>query len=256
MNRTPGPILFARYAYAPNSLGYCGPADHQALLEYAASGTSDGGLRQLARGFEGAYPYLELIARASRLADPLDARVVEAYWLGNDLLDEVDMRTFGAALGQRFRRRAGSRWGFLAEAVPAGAVPNHAFHVFGVYPWIGLLNGDRRDTPLAALDRCRIRWGQVISVNGDTVAVRSRPLLFDGRRLTLGPPRAEVATRSLDGVGLAGELAAGEWVSLHWHWVCDRLTPRQLVNLRAGTLRQLQISNELVSHPPAATVLG
>ena len=256
MSRPPGAILFARYAYAPNSLGYCGPVDHRALLDYAAAGSVDAGLRQLARGFEGAYPYLELIARATGRADPLDARVVEAYWLGNDLLDEVDMRTFRASLQQRFRRRAGTRWGFLAEAVPVGAVPNHAFHVFGVYPWIGLLNGDRRDTPLAALDRCRIRWGQVLSADGDEVVVRSRPLLFDGRRLALGPARAEVVERAVDGVGFVGELAAGEWVSLHWHWVCDRLTPRQLVNLRANTLRQLAIGNELVSHPPAATVLG
>ncbi|MGZ5373161.1 MAG: DUF6390 family protein, partial [Aeromicrobium sp.] len=24
----PGPVLFARYAFPPNSHGYCGPADH------------------------------------------------------------------------------------------------------------------------------------------------------------------------------------------------------------------------------------
>jgi hypothetical protein len=55
----PGPILFGRYAFGPNRLGYCGPDDSTALLEYAAAGIDDGGLRALARGFEGAYPYLE-----------------------------------------------------------------------------------------------------------------------------------------------------------------------------------------------------
>ena len=44
------------------------------------------------RGFEGAYPYLELIASENGIADPLDARVVEAYWLGNDLLEHVGPR--------------------------------------------------------------------------------------------------------------------------------------------------------------------
>jgi hypothetical protein len=253
---TPGPILFARYAYAPNSLGYCGPADSRALLEYAAGGTFDGGLRQLARSFEGAWPYLELICRATGQPDPLDARVVEAYWLGNDLLGRVDFKVFGSSLMERFRRRAGSRWGYLAEQIPIGAAPNHAFHVFGVYPWVGLLNGERRDAPLAVLDRCRIRWGQVVSVDGDQVVVMSRPLGFDGRRLALGDQRLETVTRSIDGVGLAGELLPGEWVSLHWHWVCDRLSRRQLANLRRHTLRQLEISNELVSHPAAATVMG
>ena len=28
-----GPAMFARYAFAPNQLGYCGPADAGALLE-------------------------------------------------------------------------------------------------------------------------------------------------------------------------------------------------------------------------------
>ena len=46
---TAGPILFARYAYPPNALGYCGPADSGALLEYAAGPVSDAGLAALAR---------------------------------------------------------------------------------------------------------------------------------------------------------------------------------------------------------------
>src|SRR4051794_6295545 len=74
----PGPLLFAKYAYPPNSLGYCGPRDSASLLGYGSERVVDDGLRQLARGFEAAYPYLELIARASGIADPFDRRVVEA----------------------------------------------------------------------------------------------------------------------------------------------------------------------------------
>jgi hypothetical protein len=32
-------------------------------------------------------------------------------------------------------------------------VPHHSFHVFGVYPWVGLLGSDRGETPLHVLDR-------------------------------------------------------------------------------------------------------
>jgi hypothetical protein len=252
----PGPLLFARYAYAPNSLGYCGPKDSRSLLDYGAEGVVDRGLVQLARGFEGAYPYLELIARATGMPDPLDARVVEAYWLGNDLLDQIDFRTFGASLLDRFRRRAGRSWDHLAEAIPVGAVPNHSFHVFGVYPWVGLLNGGRSDTPLTVLDRCRIRWGEVVETTGDQVVVLSRPLTFEGSRLGLGERRLETATRSNDGVGFVEELRPGDWVSLHWHWVCDRLSRRQLGNLRRHTLRQLDITNNRVAHPGPASAMS
>ena len=79
---TNGAILFARYAYPPNELGYCGPPDHRALLDYGAERAFDQGLVELARGFAGAWPYLEFIATSTGIGSPLDRRVVEAYWLG------------------------------------------------------------------------------------------------------------------------------------------------------------------------------
>ncbi|MEJ7749228.1 MAG: DUF6390 family protein, partial [Candidatus Limnocylindrales bacterium] len=96
-----GAILFARYAYQPNELGYCGPPDSRALLDYGAEQQVDRGLVELAKGFAGAWPYLELIARATGLPSPLDRRGVEAYWLGSDLLESIDMATFGNSLAER-----------------------------------------------------------------------------------------------------------------------------------------------------------
>src|SRR4029079_19764899 len=97
-----GPLLFARYAYGPNELGYCGPDAASELFGEATSGHADERtLRELAGQFEGAYPYLRLIAQANDLADPLDARVVEAYWLGNGLLDRVSPRRLGDSLDLR-----------------------------------------------------------------------------------------------------------------------------------------------------------
>ncbi len=245
-----GAILFARYAYPPNELGYCGPPDNSALFQYGASGTVDRGLIQLAQAFNGAWPYLEFIARATQVSSPLDRRVVEGYWLGGPLLDRIDMTTFGNALFDRFRKQAGTRgWSFLAEAVPEGAVPDHNFHVFGVYPWVGLLRTGRAANPLEHLDKCRIRWGQVVSVDGDQVTVLSRPLAYDGLRLSLGDARLETVQGSADGVSLVTGFRPGEWVSMHWNWVCDRLSRRQLQLLRRSLQRQLHITNDRVAHP-------
>ncbi|MDP8958434.1 MAG: GntR family transcriptional regulator [Actinomycetota bacterium] len=250
-----GLLLFARYAYAPNERGYCGPADHRALLEYGSAGEVDPGLKQLALAFAGPWPYLQLIAGANGIGDPFDGRVVEAYWLGNQLLERIDMSVFGNALRDRFRRRSGRSWAHLAEAVPAGASPHHGFHVFEVYPWVGLLSSDRGE-PLEILDRCRIRWGQVVTTRGEQVVVRFRPLTWDGKELRLGSPQRETARRALDGMGFTDDLRPGEWVALHWEWVCDRLSRRQLANLRHYTLRQLDITNRKIGHPGPAAVLG
>src|SRR5689334_5223810 len=84
-----GPLAFARFALPPNLLGYCGTEDHDALAGLARAGLDSADLVELCRSFEGAWPYLELIARGSGIRDPLDPPVVEAYWVGNGLLDRV-----------------------------------------------------------------------------------------------------------------------------------------------------------------------
>jgi hypothetical protein len=248
----PGPLLFARYAYPPNELGYCGPSDPGALLESASAGLDLAELAHLATRFAGAWPYLELIAGCNGIADPLDTRVVEAYWVGNPLLDKVTDSALLSLLSDRFEDRAGRRFGQVASAMPLGGVCQHSFHVFAVYPWLGLLRAGMEGAPLTVLDRCRIRWGYVEAVAGDLVTVRNRLLGFDGSRLLLGPEEVEVARRSLHGVGLAPAMTAGDTVSLHWDWVCDRLTPVGLANLVRCTAANLSAVNALPTPGPAA----
>ena len=248
--------MFTRYAYPPNLRGYCGPPDHGMLLEYGSSGVVDPGLLELAKSFTGPWPYLTLIAAAAGISDPFDRRVVEAYWIGNSLLDGIDVSAFGDKLDDSFRGRAGSRWAQLTKAIPQGIVPHHAFHVFGVYPWVGLLTESERGEPLEILQGCRIRWGRVVESGGDTVVVRSRPLTWDGKVIGLGPPRLETAQRAVDGRALVEDLSPGDWVALHWDWVCDRLNARQLGNLRRYSRLQLDITNERVAHPGPALILG
>lgn len=250
-----GPTLFTRFAYPPNSLGYCGTDEHHELLEYGASGVVDGGLRRLARTFEGAWPYLELIAHANGIADPLDARVVEAYWIGSPLAERVPVGMLGDSVTTRFRGAAGRDWSRLSESVD-DAVPTHAYHVFCIYPWVGLLRGSHVDEPLHVLDRCRIRWGRVETIDRDRAVVRSRHLTWDGRALSLGPPAPEIVTMAEDGLRLAEPIAPGDWVALHWDWVCDRLGPTRLRALRHFHARTLDLVNHRLAHPPPAAVLG
>jgi hypothetical protein len=246
-----GPVLFARYAYPPNALGYCGPGDPSALLGAATDGTDVDGLSHLAARFEGAWPYLQLLAACSGIDDPLDRRVVEAYWIGNPLLACVPDPVLARSMSDRFEHRVGRRFEALVSAVPAGGVPQHSFHVFAVYPWLGLLRAGKDAPAMEVLDRCRIRWGRVESVVGDSVVVTSRPLVFDGSRLALGAEQPEVARCSIGGTGFVTDLVPGDVVSLHWDWVCDRLSPIGLGWLRYCTGRNLAAVNSLPEPGPA-----
>lgn len=246
---TAGAVLFARYAYPPGALGYCGPEDARGVLEAAATGRDDPEVHRLLRGFEGAWPYLTLIAAAAGLR-PLDAAVVEAYWVGNDLLRRPTAAALGRLLEEQFHRRLSpAGWAGLTAAAGVGGVAHHSYHVLAVYPWVGLLRGGRTE-PLRVLDRCRIRWGQVTALTGDRAVVRSAPLRWDGRVLSLGAARAEEARVAADGLRLPGGLAVGDWCALHWDWVCDRLSARQLTALRRVTAHHLALVNAAAAPAP------
>jgi hypothetical protein len=239
----PGPLLFARYAYPPNALGYCGADETRTLLEYGDARTSDGGLAELARTFDGAWPYLTLIARANGIADPLDARVVEAYWVGNELLDNVTQEALVRHVDDRFRRRMGRTWEALRHVVAAGAVPHHSFHVFAVYPWLGLLRTGIVDQPLHVLDRCRTTPAVVQTVEGDELRVLLQPVCWDGHELDLGAPVSRLVRWQQDGLGMVTDPRPGDCVSLHWDFACDRLTRRAARTLDRATRRALAAVN-------------
>lgn len=244
---TPGPIRFARYAFGPNSLGYCGPDAAGELFAQATAGRDLAKLRELAAQFEGAYPYLELIARASGRRDPLGADVVEAYWLGGVLSDGVRPGQLGRSLDERFRRRIPKdRWRWLAAAPEAGAVPNHAFHVLDVFPKVGLLRTGQVDRVLETMDRCRIRWGRVLERDGDRLVVSAVPLELAGGRLRLGEARVEQVRGWQDGVGFVADVAAGDVVSMHWDWACERLDGARLERLRSSTVAELAVANATI----------
>jgi hypothetical protein len=239
---TPGPLLFARYAYPPNALGLCGADESSTLLQYGSDGASDEGLAELARAFEGAWPYLTLIADANGINDPLDSRVVEAYWVGNRLLDAVTPRALARHVEDRFKGRVGRTWQGIVDAVAAGAVPHHTFHVFAVYPWLGLLRTGDVTHPLSVLDRCRTTPALAVRVEGETAHVLAPSLDWDGNRLALGPWQQRTARFSESGLGFVA-VNRGDWVSLHWDFVCDRLTPAQAATLYAANGRALAASN-------------
>jgi hypothetical protein len=249
MTEPTGALLFARYAYPPNALGLCGADVQRTLLQYGAAGESDGGLAELARTFDGAWPYLELIAGANHIDDPLDLRVVEAYWVGNELLDRVDPARLTNHIDERFRGRLGRSRENVYAAAHAGAVPHHCFHVFAVYPWLGLLRSGIVDEPLQVLDQCRTSPARVVSSDGETAAVLVRPLVFEHGLLGLGEPVTKEARWSDAGLSFLERPEPGDLVSLHWSFVCDRLAPAAAQALEAATRRAIRAAN---SAAPAA----
>ena len=229
-----GVARFARYAAPPNRRGYCGPSG----FETAASSLAEHAeVRRSAREFIGAYPYLELLAGAAGLADPLADPVVEAYWIGNPVATRVAVGDLGRSLSDRFRLRAGDAWSRLELAVPQ-AVCNHAFHVLVVSPWVGLMRDGVVDEPLAIVDDCRVSWGTVREVGVDSAIVDRTPLVWSEGRLVTGEQRSIAVSTAIP-------VEVGDTVAIHWGSVCDVLTSQQLAWLRHVTASQLALADAL-----------
>jgi hypothetical protein len=225
----------------PNRLQYCGPAaDNVALFQYAVEGVTDGGLTPLLRKFSGALPYLRLIAHANAIADPFDPRVVEAYWIGNELLDRVEVRQLYDALLERFGKQLQGRTRELVLGkAPAGAHPHHSFHVLDVHSRTGEL-----EHTLATLDNCRVSWGEVVTLDGATMLVRRQPLVLCQGKLVLDSARLERVTRQLEGAGFADDARVGDAVSMHWGWVCEVITAQERGNLERYTRYHVALANQ------------
>ena len=143
---------------------------------------------ELAGSFEGAWRYLELLAGAAGTDDPLDDRVVQAYWIGNELCHEATVSDWGWHLLDRFGPRSGGDVTRLTSGVGHGAAPHHSFHVFSVYPWVGLLREGRGGTePLRIIRQCHISWGTVLERMGDELLIEGPVVTWESGGLVLGP---------------------------------------------------------------------
>jgi hypothetical protein len=234
-----GPQLFARYAFMPNRLTYCGGDDNRALFDYCVAGVTDLGLLGLLKQFSGAMPYLRLIAQCNNSADPFDPRVVEAYWLGNEWLQRVELRALYDSLRQRFARHMTKHnLELVLGKAPAGARPHHSFHVIEVCPRNGWPQA------LSFMDNCRISWGQVVSVDGPTLTVNVQPLVLQGNDLVLGLAQTRQVNRQVDGRGFVDATQPDDWISIHWNWACQVLDPSQVRNLEYWTRYHLKIANQ------------
>lgn len=239
-----GLLTCARYAFPPNSLKYCGPDKVLDLYGYFLE-KPDQGLVEIIKDFQVLYPYLKLIAFENNIADPFDRRVVEAYWLGNELLENVSMRSFYYHLldEQQLKRKIPKKdlkW--LIGKIPQGAIPHHSFHVFNIFKRTG---HQAVEHTLETMDACRTGWGRVIRVQGSTpIEVITQPLVFKKGKLALGESVIKEIKTEYKNRKLFKIPPPNSWVSFHWDFFCDILTLRQVVNLEKYTQISLNLANQ------------
>jgi len=231
----------AKYSFMPNKLRYCGGDKNSELFGYIINGQSDQGLKEILHDFATLGPYLELIAKSNNIMDSFDDRVVEAYWLGNELLLNVKTSQLYYNLIDKHKAKKKLKtnlWNQVVSTLSANAKPNHSYHVFNIPKRTGHYPVEHT---IKTMDECRISWGKIISLSGGKAKVLYRPLEV-AKKLKLGKPIVKEATYKMDGKGFGENLNAGDWVSMHWSWVCEKLDLRQVSNLKYWTEYHLALS--------------
>jgi hypothetical protein len=185
-----------------------------------------------------------VLSRLTGIADPLDYRLVESYWLGGGVASNLDPQAFFDALLAIIGPQAGRYWSHLTTDLAYEAAGNHCFHVFGVYPWTRFLGRGLDEHPLGVLDNCRITWGTVVSRDDDDVEVLCQKLLWDGQALTLSQPAPRRLDVWADGYSAVPDVAVGDVVAVHWGRLCGRLSARQVGALTEATSRQLRVTSQ------------
>jgi len=213
------------------------------MLAYLEENASDAGLTGMLKQFATLYPYLQHIAQANRIADPFDARVVEAYWIGNDLLEKVSRQSFFTHLRDTLRlkdRLGNAEFDRLTKKIRQGAVPHHSFHVLDI--WLRTGHAEREHT-LESMDACRVSWGTVQGVDGPKITVLTEPAVLAHGKLALGAAMPQTVTRALESQADLEQLQPGDLITMHWRVLCEVITPQQAAALRRYTLRHLQLAN-------------
>jgi len=233
------------YSYPPCRLGFCGQKIKESgrVLGSFLKGEKISlvKIRKVLKSFEATYPYYEMIAKANGIKDALDERVIESYWLGNELLKKVNISDIKKLILRGFTGK-----GLLSKEeaerrvslIPQGATPHHSFHVLV----LGSITG-RVKLAGKLLDHCLPQWGKVLEINKKGIKVLYKPLKVKGKKLFFSEPIKKSV--SCDEENLRSEnVKKGDVISFHWNHFCQVISKEQQKNLSKYTLQNITALNK------------
>jgi len=233
----------------PNKLKYCGPSNERTLFDYASKKVVDQGLLDMLSKFECLYPYVKGIAKANKIRNPFDRRVVEAYWLGNSLLDNVSMSDLYMNLKDEHhlaKRLSRKYFNEIVYKIPEGAKPHHSFQVLNVF-----INTGKKEFKKVfnTLESCLILPATIKSFkkglfsNNEFAYVEIIGLEYKNSKITFSRRETIKVRFKFFGQAFVDDLSIGDLVSVHWGFVCDKLTVNQHKRLKAWNQYHLNLAN-------------
>lgn len=235
-----GVRLAASYSYLPNCLGFCGSQkkeDLEFMEDFMAGKVGEAKIIPILKKLEAAFFYYQLIARKNRIKNPFAKKVVEAYWLGNGLLERVTRKDLVGMIEKDFvkphllsKKEALRR----IKLIPEGAKAQHSFHVFILGPIAGRIDMSE----LSLKDICRTGFGKVLEKEREHLIVDFQPIEKTGKKYVLGKSKR---LRIDWNKKILGRVKMGEWVSFHWGTAIQVLNKIQVGDIIKYTKNTLDL---------------
>ena len=158
----------------------CGMADKLSISDmlYKFVKTGEGELKKVRDGLEKLFSYVfyVLIAQQNSIEDFFDVRVVQAHWIGNDLLKSVtreDIRNLLLVLRDSEWDREILAW-YLVDLLRQKGLPHHSFYA--------ALNESRLPNCVGRSDnrRCSVDLGKAYELRSDLLVHTEHGLLECG----------------------------------------------------------------------------
>ncbi len=233
--------LFCKFAFMPNKLGYCGKKTFsERALSFVEGRFPEKELRKEVIHFSAAFPYLKLIAEKNNVDDFLDESVVEAYFIGNSLLEQCSGKDISNLIlssftGEEFFPEPIAKT--FASKVPIKAKPFHSFHAIYIFSF-----SQRIPKILENMDSCRISWGKILELEKEknSAIVEFNPLTQANGKILLGFPLTKRVSFLEQ---FTPNLQEESFVAFHWNLIALELNRKQLQNLKHFTEQTLNAIN-------------
>lgn len=225
--------LASLFSYSPNHKGYCGrDSAGDAFTQCITKGHCSTVPKEL-KHFIVLYPYLRTIAALTGLS-PFDYKVIEAYWIGNNLLENIQVSGYEVLL-KEFTKQGVPSWliDSLKKKKPKQFIPNHLFQVLHI--GVGQASGSV-PFDIRSINSCMIRWGKVIAEKADSKIVISLKKLSQSKK---GYKLKSVKEVMSSEACPFFKPKVGDLVAVHWGHVVKRLTKREETNLTYWTEQTL-----------------
>lgn len=229
--------LCCGFSRVTNQRKYCGPKEaYKQMADFLRTEKGQDEVSSLLSQFEGLYPYLQLIAQKHGLS-PFDDGVIEAYWLGNELLDAFSSEDYLAFFPELVKKGLPRQFvANLERCMPLGAIPHHTFHV--LFIGVGRVTGSV-PTNLASMKQCMATWGEVLHVGSSDLLVKGPLLQQQNSKFSLSS-HVEYTVSYEPSLFQPKEK---DMVAMHWGECACILNIQQYENLKYYTQKVIALVN-------------